>query len=310
MNQEFFSKQRKLGLLYGLIAGLAFAVFCWGIDMVALARANNSFPWVKFLPGLVFCLILCGLVGWLTIFTENHWVALISWLGAAALLSWLTVWLQVSSTPFLLRLLSPGLLNYLEYVIINQQFQYWLVGFMVIGLAALICGLLEINLVKAALLSASGISKVAPMLLSLVLFSVVGSSLDYMVNIHFRTPVVVLDQLIEFAYDNRDVEVPIKIAREKRLSAVKGLEDLIERKRDLTLIAYDRDLGQMDILVDFSGVWVRCTVIYNQPVFCKRISSIPGIIDVNETGKPINYPWAWEQPPDMHNESETFVISN
>jgi len=311
MNQEFYNKQRMLGLAYGLVAGLAFAILCWGIDAISLARANGSFPWIKILPGLVLSLSAGGLAGWITIRSESHWLALALWLGLAALFSWLTLWLQISSTPFLLKLFNPALQNYLEYPSINNQFQYWLVGFLILGLASMICGLLEINLIKGALLSSSGISSVAPIVLTLVVFGVAGSAMDYMLNTHFRTPVVVLNDLIDFAYDNKDVDVAPKIAREKRLSAVKDLTDLMDRKRDLTVIAYDRDLGQIDVLVNFNGLWVRCTVIYNQPVYCKRISTIPGIIDVNGASKPLRSLWVWDESKKMDFwDPAPFVILN
>ncbi len=287
MNQEFFNKQRMLGLIYGLAAGLAFAFLCWGVDALILARAHGSFPWIKLLPGLVICLIAGGLAGWLTMRTESHGLALLLWLGLAALFSWLALWIQVSSTPYLLRLLNPALRNYLEYPVINSQNQYWLVGFLVMGLAAVICGLLEINLVKGALLSSSGISLVAPFFLTLVIFGVAGSGMDYMINTHFRTPLVVLDELIDFAYDHKDAPVDPKIAREKRLSSVRDLTDLMDRERELTVIAYDRDLGQVDIMVNFNGLWARCSVIYNQPLNCNRISTIPGLIDADESLKPV-----------------------
>ena len=311
MNQDFFSRQRILGLIYGLAAGLAFAILCWGIDAISLARANASFPWIKFIPGLILSLVAGGLVGWITARTESHLLAIVVWLGLAALYSWLTLWLQVNSTPYLLRLFNPALRNYLEYPTINNEGQYWLVGFLILGLASMICGLLEINLIKSALLSSSGISLVTPFLLTLIIFSVSGSALDYTINTHFRTPVVVLNELIDFAYDNKDTEVPTKIARAKHLSAVKDFTDLMDNKRDLTVIAYDRDLGQVDVLVNFNGMWVRCTVIYNQPVFCKRISTIPGIIDVNESTKPLRLPLVWGDPIEVNSkDSASFVIQS
>jgi hypothetical protein len=312
MNPEFYNKQRMLGLAYGLVAGLAFAILGWGIDALSLAGANGSFPWIKFLPGLIFSLMAGGLAGWVTMRTESHWVALGLWLGLAALLAWLMIWLQIQSAPYLLKLFNPALQNYLEYPSINNQSQYWLVGFLILGLASLICGLLEINLVKGALLSSSQISSVLPIILTLVVFGVAGSALDYMLNTHFRNPVIVLDELIDFAYENKDVEVAPKLAREKRLAAVRDLTDLMDRKRTLTVIAYDRELGQVDVLVNFSGMWVRCTVIYNQPVYCKRISTIPGIIDVNESGKISGSPRALGEGSELNfrgfRNPTTFVI--
>jgi hypothetical protein len=309
MNQEFLTRQRILGLAYGLAAGLAFSILCWGVDAITLFTANGTFPWLKVLPGLIISLISGGLVGWLTTRTENHLLAVFAWLGLAALFSWLTIWMQISATPYLLRLLSPALRNYLEYPSLNGESQYWLIGFLIMGLAAVICGLLEINLIKNALLSSSGISSLTPFFLVLILFSVAGSGMDYMINTHFRQPVVVLNDLIDFAYQNKDVEVPVKVAREKHLSAVKDFIDLMDRERKLTVVAYDREMGQMDVMVDFHGLWVRCTVIYNQPVFCKQISTIPGLIDVDETHLPVIFRGTGPETQGLNlGNSTTFVI--
>ena len=110
---------------------------------------------------------------------------------------------------------------------------------------------------------------------------------------------------------NKDTEVPKKIAREKHLSAVKDFTDLMDSQRDLTVIAFDRDMGQVDVLVNFNGMWVRCSVIYNQPVFCKRISTIPGIIDVDESTRPVRLPQARGESIKVNFiDSATIVIPN
>ena len=67
MNTETRRKKLVAGLFYGLAAGFAFALFTWGIDAYKLAQANGAFYWVRFVPGLLICLIAGALVGWLTV---------------------------------------------------------------------------------------------------------------------------------------------------------------------------------------------------------------------------------------------------
>jgi len=66
MKPAVSKRKQKAGLLYGLAAGLAFAIFTWGVDAFLLACAHGVFPWVNFVPGLVIGLVSSALVGWLT----------------------------------------------------------------------------------------------------------------------------------------------------------------------------------------------------------------------------------------------------
>jgi hypothetical protein len=56
MRSEVSHKKQVAGVLYGLAAGLAFAIFAWGLDALQLAAAHGAYYWVKFVPGLVICL--------------------------------------------------------------------------------------------------------------------------------------------------------------------------------------------------------------------------------------------------------------
>src|SRR4030065_2140159 len=66
----------RLGLIYGMVAGLAFALLTWGLDAWLLVRANATYPWVKFIPGVIICINSGGLAGWLTMLFEKHGMAL------------------------------------------------------------------------------------------------------------------------------------------------------------------------------------------------------------------------------------------
>ena len=55
------------------------------------------------------------------------------------------------------------------------------------------------------------------------------------------------------------------------------VEDLITEERGLILSNFDETLGQIDILVDFNGHWVKCPVIYNQVITCSQVLEMPWI---------------------------------
>lgn len=271
MEAHFSRKKQGMGLLFGAIAGLAFSITAWGIDAVQLAAAHSAYPFIKFIPGLLISVAAGGFVGWLTIRIERLWAGMVLWALLAGLFTWLVMWLPLRGTPFFLKVLEPQLSPLLYYPNIDSQIQFIAMGSIVIGFVCLICGLMEIHLVDQAMLGMGTLALISPLLISLTVFSLAGSSGDYLLNRHFREPVQALNGLIQFAVDNEGVDVPLVVSRQKRLSVVRDLDEIIDNPRKLTLIAYDSTLGQMDILVDFSGNWVRCTVIYNQPTMCKRL---------------------------------------
>ncbi len=269
---EFTGRKQLFGLLYGLVSGFAFALFAWGVDAWLLHQAHTSFWWIKFSVGLLICLSAGGLVGWYTIYTGSHWQALLVWGGLAFLLSRVLTWLPLSATPYLLKSLDPSLKSFLQYTPLDALFQFHLFGFFIIGLAAVICGLLEINLVDQALLSPSGAAPVMMLALCLVLFGLAGSASDYLVNVNFREPVQVVDDLIQYAADHEGQEIPRATARKLHLSAVRNISSLLQKPRSLNLVGFDSHLGQMDILVNFDGLLVKCTTIYAQPTDCKLLA--------------------------------------
>ena len=268
-------KKLKYGLSYGLVGGVAFAIFAWGVDAVLLTLAHATFPWIKFIPGLIICTLAGGLVGWLTIRFENHLIALLLWFLLAVLFSWLVVWLPLTGAPGIIKLLDPELATRFDFSQVQDIYQFRLVGLLAVGLAAIISGLLEINLVENALLAPSGFTHILTLLVCLILFGVGGSSTDHLINTNFREPIQAVDKLIQFAADNEGKEVPSITARAMHLSAAKDLDEYLQSPRQLTIIAFDPPLGMMNILVNFDGSLVQCTAIYSQPTNCVILSGTP-----------------------------------
>lgn len=272
MNTNLAKQKSLSGLIYGATGGLAFAIFAWGVDAGLLAQAHATYFWAKFIPGLLICLLAGGLAGWLTIRFNRHLAALILWSLLALLFAWLVIWLPLEAAPNIQTTLNPSLAQWLRYSEVDQLFQFQITAIIVIGFAAIISGLLEINLVE------NTSTPVVIMLVGLIAFGLAGSACDQLVNLHLREPIEVIDNLIQFAADHQGQKVPIETAREIHLSAlnaVTDLDDLLQKSRQLTLITFDPSMGMMDILVDFEGALVICTAIHAQPTNCTRLSGSP-----------------------------------
>jgi hypothetical protein len=275
MNLAVKRKKLKLGFLYGLFAGLAFSIFTWGVDAWLLARAHATYPWVKFLPGLLVCILAGGITGWLTIRIDKHAIALLLWSILAFVYSWLAIWLPFTSAPSFIERLDPALVQYFHFSQVKDISQILWVSLVTIGLAAVLAGLLEINLVQQASISSNAASTVGAFLVATILFTSVGSATDQMINSNLREPIQVLDKLFNFAMENAGVEVPRQTARRMHLSAVSQLDEVIDKQRSLTLAGFDENIGIVDVLVDFEGSIVKCQVIYTQPTDCIILTPNP-----------------------------------
>jgi hypothetical protein len=269
------NKKLRLGLIYGMIAGSSFALFTWGFDAWQLARAHAAFYWTKLLPGLIICLLAGGLVGWLTILIERHGPAMALWALLGALFTWLAIWLPMTGSPGIIRYLDPTISGWFDFSRVQSLDQINIISLLVIGVVAIIGGLLEINLITQAILSPYVIGSLGALVVCIVLFGLGGSAIDHMINSNFREPLQVVNELLQFAQENAGVDVPKSTARAMHLSSARHLGNLIQDPRRLFLIGYNEDLGIMDILVDFNGTPVKCTTIYSQPTDCVILSANP-----------------------------------
>jgi len=241
MTSAIHHKKLVLGFIYGSAGGAAFAIFAWGIDAWLLMRANAALPLAKFIPGLLLCVPAGGLAGWLTMRANKHRTAVLFWGLLALLFTWLCIWLPMNGTAYFIKLLNPSVAPYLAYSNIGAMalIQFRALSFIVIGFAAIVCGLLEINLIDQALLSPYGMASVTMLVVCVALFALAGSALDHVINTSFREPVLVVNDLIQFAAENQGHEVPVDVARSKHLSAVDDLDEVLQESYQLTLVTFD-----------------------------------------------------------------------
>jgi len=274
MVSPFERKKHRLGLFYGLVAGVAFSFFAWGLDAIKLANAHVAYPFVKFLPALFICAAVGSLIGWLSI-RIGHWlVTIVLWLGFAVMSLWLVIWLPIEFSAQFLSWRFPIISTWVQYPIVDQVQQFQIIGMIVIGVPVLIIAVLENIIVEQALAAAAG-GLLTIGLVCTLLMGGAGLGADELLNRQFREPVQTLDNLFSFAIENEGKVVDKTIARRMHLSAVEDIMGLLsDDGRKIILIGYDSMLGQMDYLVDFHGTWVRCTTIYSQPTDCELVKEL------------------------------------
>src|SRR5688500_16240570 len=162
------------GLWFGVALGLTFSIFAWGIDAFLLNRMNGLFPWLKFLGGVIPCVVVGGFIGWLSARLDKPLFAMLLWAAAASVFAWLTVSLPLQITPRILSLADAGikdLLHYTNYEAFSIRFG---VAYIWIAIFVSLAGLLQIHLSVSDVFSSSFFFIVFPnhyLLFIIVLFT-------------------------------------------------------------------------------------------------------------------------------------------
>jgi len=267
---EIIQLKQKIGMLYGMIAGIAFAVSSWGWDGYMLSKSHAYFPWTMLLTGVIFCAILSGIVGWLTARSESSLLGVIFWIISSLFFAWLMVALPLQITPIIVSKLDPqlgALLNFETGMDFTFHFGVslaWVIPF------TLIVGIAQLPITEPAVFSTSIFGKITPFFFCIVVMSISGVVTDSLINSHFRAAISSLDNTIQFVLDNKNNEnVDKALSREMHARSLNTVEEYIQESRYLFVGSYDEYLGDIHVLVKFDSQWVDCNVLYSQPVSCK-----------------------------------------
>jgi hypothetical protein len=263
----------KYGTLYGVCAGLFFALCLWGYDSVMLARAHAFYPFLKLLLGAICFALVYGLVGWLTARLGIMVVGLVSWLLAAWAIAWLTIYIPLKMVPLLMGWFKPDMQAWLSYPIYPEFGARVFGTFVLLAIFSGFLGLFENLLVEPASHAVALISRFVPFLVCFVAMVLAGLMMDEFVSQPMRAPIVAMDKLIQFSLDHRGETIDAETARKMHLGSLRLIEDLLDRPRRLVMGSYDETFGIVDVMVDFDGEWADCNVFYEQASICKPVTS-------------------------------------
>ena len=264
---------RKLtfGLIYGLAAGMFFSIMSWGLNAYLLDMAHFAYPWLAFSLGLLPTLLISGLAGFLTIRMENALLGAIAWLVAGILVAALGVWIPLGLVPDILPKFEPILKGWVEFTW-QDSYTFLVYSAMISsGVAFVIASVLESVLVEQAAFSIYASALVMPILVCALITGSAGGIVDNLVNARYRDSAVALDNVFEFAIDNKGKTIDPELERKKHLGAVSMILDDLTKKHSLYYFSYNETGQQAKILVDLNGKWALCDISLNQPVFCRPI---------------------------------------
>jgi hypothetical protein len=267
MKQNYMS----YSIILGAGAGLAFALFLWGFEFFSLISAHVAYAWLPGVIGMIACVLLCTLAAFLTRILKNALLGVVFWVLAAVGIAQLLVAIPIKITPWMMGILEPGLLTHLSSNSFNESFRF-LAGTATILLAVFfgILGLLQNTLVDSAVPAVRPVGRMTPFLVMITVMIIASTMSGEIIKEKFREPLLVTNNLIQFGINHQGEVVPFQEALNVHLSTLDTVKDLINRPYRLFLGTYESSFGQVNVLVDFDGEWVDCTLINAQPVFCKK----------------------------------------
>ncbi len=263
-------ENQALGLVFGLIMGLAYAFGAWGLDGLELSGAMAALPWLKLAMGSVLCLPLCLLAGWVTSRFDRALVGAASWALTAAACAWIAGHLPYEFTSLAHGWLETDFRGLTSYPFVESSASRLVIAAVISIAAAVLCGVLQINLVDSARATPNLPRRLMALALISPLFLGAALATDSLVNHPLRQPLVEINNVIELSLDTAGVEIDKSLARDAHLGAVRAIQDLLPRPRRLFMGYYEpTTLDTVRVLVDFSGEWAICWVIANTPSFCQ-----------------------------------------
>lgn len=259
------------GIWFGAALGATFSIFAWGLDAYALGRIHGLYPWLKFLGGVIPCMLIGGLTGWLAARSDKPLLALLLWGVAASVFAWLTVSLPLQIAPRILSLAEPELDDLLHYTYYEAFSSRLVIAYVWLAIFISLAGLLQIPLSDSAVFSTSLFGKIAPMLVTLILMAICGTIVDTLNNELLRSPIATVDTTIQFLLENRGRQIDVLEARRMHLGALRTVNDLVTPERKFIVSGYDQFLEQVQVLARFEEAWVECELVVNQLISCEQV---------------------------------------
>ncbi len=259
------------GVWFGIVLGFTFSLFTWGIDGLMLQQFHGFAPWLKFLVGVIPCMLVGGFTGWLAMRFNKPLIAMFLWMIAALFFAWFAVNLPLRVMPRVLSIVEPDLQNLLHYTYYPVFAARIGVAYFWLALFMALAGLLQIPLSDSFVFSTSLFGKISPMLVTLVLMMIAGTTMDNLNNENLRSPIDTVNSAVQYSLDHQGQKIDPMIYRQMHLASFRTVENVITPDRKLVISGYDDQLAEVQVLARFEHAWVECEIFYSQLVSCKQV---------------------------------------
>lgn len=266
---------RRLGLLNGLLIGLALATGAWGQEVLRVAQL----PVRQYLPtlllGVAIVVGLCTLTGWLTSRIAKAWVTVPLWFGVATLVTLVIGYLGTYGRTLAVWLSDPTFWgrNIYPFVIENGTIGLIIGGFLIILVVGFLGALQDYRLSNMAgglggrtrLGGSTWMGLLWPMpLVFLAAFFTKSSITD-----PSATAANLTNQAILVAQNYEGDLRELGQVNGISYGALRGVHDQLDG--DFVLNVAEVDPGNSTVIIgaDFAdGAWINCRIINNQLSQC------------------------------------------
>jgi hypothetical protein len=278
-SQQIKQDKLRMGIWFGLTAGLVFSFVLWGLDAIGLARANAYLPWAKLVMGVIPAVGIFTLAGWLSAKYENGLLSFLFWLVGGFLVSFYACHLPFEGLTLFYKVFQPELAARIDYTFTSGLSAHAFVTLAICVVASGICGVFFGMLSENAAISANPVGVIVPLLIWSVLFVASATVIDLEIQQRLRDPITAVNALVEKRIDSLTNPVSRIQARKSHLFSLNPIVDLIEQPRKLLLASYDDTLIQTNVQVNFGGEWAECIIIADQSaeppvqqvIYCREV---------------------------------------
>ncbi|MCU0485662.1 MAG: M1 family metallopeptidase [Anaerolineales bacterium] len=279
-DEDFYRRLRtvnqRLGLIFGLAVGLGFSAAMWVPDAWKMQQAQVGGAWLSLISGLVLCLPLALLAGWLVGRSASGLAGALGWAVAAAAMTWIAGHIPYEPQSWWVAFLDPAYQGLQAYPYGISAVARSLISIIVSVVIALIAGGMQPQVIDA-LRSSVGFGRVSSLLICTVLFFGAGWVGNLTMYQPLREPMIAVDDLFRTAENYQGQQLSASQRRELRLNTLRPVEDLLGQHRRLYLGNYDPEsLETARVNLTLGEEWVSCIALAGTPLHCQKSNDLYG----------------------------------
>jgi hypothetical protein len=265
---------QRLGLLNGLLIGLALALGSWGLEALRL----SSLPVLLQYPGLIFgglaVILLCGLAGWLSSRLGKTGMTFLIWLAAAVLISILIGYLPSYGRTLAVWLADPRFFGLNIYPFAAGSIAGLLfAGLFVIVLLAVLAILQEYRLegIYRELGNNERLTRAAwfLLLLPVPIVIIVGFISNNTRSNEGMGSLQLVHQAIQVNLTHEGDLFQLGLADGISYNALRGVRDKLSPQYSLMIGEVEPESATTFVVAHFgNGAWVNCRLLGGQLSFC------------------------------------------
>lgn len=263
--------RKRFDILIGALGSFAYALFAWGVDSYLLQQNNGSAPWLKLAFGIPATLIIFFIASLISARYNNLIIRALTWMATATILSFSIAFLTFQGTEFAIKAIFPNFAGKIYYIIPDSIRGRLFVIIVMSNILFFIGGML-IESASEALIKSSGIiGWMLPILFCLAFFGGAGYVADANFNFQLRDQIIAVNQQISEAAQINTTKMTER--QERLIRRFTKLDVPLDGPRRLLVGSFDESFSQSVILVDFDGIWARCTSLNGMIGNCERITN-------------------------------------